>query len=117
MSKLHLEIFPVPQKKLSGIPVAHLADIGLMKLLAITHRATLRDYIDLAALFQERIVLKELLTAGKRKYGGNFNPMIYLRALVSFEDLDQEMPVMIDKNLESSWQSILREAVKRTAGI
>lgn len=98
-----------------GISIASLVDIGLMKLLALTHRATLRDYVDLAALLRKHTDLGKLLQAGRQKYGKGFNPMVFLRALVTFTDIDQEMPVLIDKSLKTSWQNILREAVKKAA--
>jgi hypothetical protein len=98
-----------------GISIAGLVDIGLMKLLALTHRATLRDYMDLAAILRKHLDLEKLLRAGRQKYGKSFNPMVFLRALVTFTDIDQEMPVLIDKSLKSSWQHVLREAVKKAA--
>lgn len=98
-----------------GIKLAGLIDIGLMKLLAVTHRATLRDYIDLAALLRGPVTLEHLLEASSQKYGQNFNPMPFLRALVTFQDVDLEMPVLIDRTLETSWQKILSAAVKKAS--
>ena len=98
--------------------LASLMDVGLMKLLSITHRATWRDYVDLAVLVRDHIPLEKLLKRAPRKYGRRFNRMIPLRALVTFEDIskDKERPRLLDKRLESSWQRILEEEVKKTAG-
>lgn len=86
-----------------------------MKLLAITHRATLRDYLDLAAILRDRIRLPELLAASGKKYGSKFNVMICLKALVSFEDVEPEEPPLLDPSLRNSWQKILTEAVKEAS--
>lgn len=98
------------------ISVAGILDIALMKLLAITHRATVRDYLDLAIIIRNHVPLPKLLETCPRKYGAHFNVMIPLKALVSFQDLDQEMPVLLDMKLGSSWQETLTRAVKEVAG-
>ena len=100
---------------LGTIRLAGILDIGLMKLLAITHRATFRDYLDLAIILRDKIPLPELLQASTKKYGGHFNVMICLKALVSFQDVDQEEPKILDLKLKSSWQDILTQAVKQVA--
>ena len=100
--------------KVSGLSLASIVDIGLMKLLAVSHRATLRDYIDLAAILRNQIPLKKLLALTLKKYGRSFNPLVPLKALVSFEDLDQEMPILLDKKLGRTWQEILRGAARET---
>ena len=86
-----------------------------MKLLAITHRATLRDYLDLAAILRDRVSLRKLIQLSPKKYGRHFNPPISLKALVSFEDVDQEMPVLLDKKLGREWRDILKRAVKQAS--
>lgn len=98
--------------EVEGIQLASIADIALMKLLAITHRATLRDYLDLAAILRGPISLGTLLTLSRKKYGKRFNFLIPLKALVSFEDLDRETPVMLDKEIGKNWKNILRQAVR-----
>jgi hypothetical protein len=95
-----------------GIPIAGLQDIGLIKLLAVTHRATPRDYIDLAALFQHGCSLSQLVEASTRKFGATFNPMVPIRALTAFEDIEGEMPIVLDDTLGLSWKETLRAAVR-----
>lgn len=99
-----------------GITLAPIADIALMKLLAITHRAVIRDYIDLAIILRERHSLPELLGMMDAKYGNPPDRMLVLRALATFEDLDPEMPLMLDTKLKGKWKDILRAEVKRVAG-
>ena len=83
-----------------------------MKLLALTHRATVRDYIDLAAILKSGISLEHLLKIAPKKYGRSVDPMMFVRALVSFDDLDYEMPSMFDLTLKKRWKFLLKEAVK-----
>lgn len=110
--------YPLVEKLVASdsISLAGIRDIALMKLLAITNRATVRDYIDLAAIIRNHIPLENLLEDSQKKYGGNFNTMVLVRALVSFDDLDPEYPHLLDKTLATSWQGILREAVKKAVG-
>ena len=109
--------YPLVEKclTLEKMPTAGILDIGLMKLLAITHRATLRDYLDLAAILRDQIPLDRLLKACAKKYGSRFNVMICLKALVSFQDIEQEKPILLDKKLDTSWQRILIRAVQEVA--
>ena len=96
--------------------LAGLTDIGLMKLLALTHRATLRDYLDMAAIVRGPVRLQRLVELSREKYGPETNPMIFLRALVTWSDLDEEMPVLLDGSLKKSWKEILQKEVKSVAG-
>ncbi len=98
-----------------NISLVHIFDIGLMKILALTHRATLRDYLDMAAILRSGVSLKDLLEMSQKKYGPRFNPMVALRALGSFSDIDQEIPERLDPALQKSWQDIIRRAIKATA--
>lgn len=102
----------MPLVTADAIDLADITDIALMKMLAITHRATLRDYIDLAAVLRDHRALAYLLEKSKEKYGSSFNAMLPLRAMVHFHDLDEEMPLMIDASLSASWKEILRKAVR-----
>lgn len=98
------------------LKLAGLVDIGLMKLLALTHRATLRDYLDMAAIVRGPVRLQRLLEASREKYGLETNPMLFLRALVTWSDLDEEMPVLLDSSLKKDWKGILRKEAKTAAG-
>lgn len=99
-----------------GLRLASMRDIGAMKLLAITHRAALRDYIDIAVIIRDYFSLEALLEASVKKHGAAFDAMIPLRALVAFEDIDSEMPRLLDTTLADSWQKIITDAVKQCAG-
>lgn len=100
--------------EIEGISVAHIVDIGAMKLLAITSRAALRDYIDIAAILKSGTTLSQLLEASQEKYGPSFDTMVPLRALLAYdsEDMDTEIPTLLDATLKSDWKRILNAAVK-----
>lgn len=104
-----------PSLRIGNVPLASQLDIGLMKLLSLTHRATMRDYVDLAALIKNGISLPALLNGIPRKYGSKLNSLMLIRALVSFEDLERETPRILDPSLKHprSWQKILRDEVRR----
>lgn len=101
--------------QLGKVQAAGITDIAAMKLLAISHRATLRDYLDLAAIIRDHVALSKLLELSRKKYGKNFNVMVPVKALVSFHDVEMENPVLLDKTLADSWQSILKQAVREIA--
>jgi hypothetical protein len=107
--------FIAPLVAARDLELAHVTDIALMKMLAITHRATLRDYIDLAAILRNHCTLASLIEQAGQKYGSAFNPMLTLRTMVHFGDLDDDMPVVLDHSLSSAWQDILRNAVRGVA--
>ena len=41
--------------------------------------------------------------------------MLILRAMAHSDDLDHEMPVVLDRTLVDSWRDILRQALKEVA--
>jgi hypothetical protein len=105
-----------PLLEVSGnVRLASIVEIGLMKMLALTHRAALRDYIDLAVIFESGIELKVLLELLPKKYGPALDPMVIMRALTSFGDADQEVPKMFDQDLLKNWQDVIQQSVKRLA--
>jgi len=95
------------------IPCASILDIALMKLLSITHRAVLRDYIDLALIIRDHIPLQTIINRSAEKYGENFSAMLPIRALSAFDDIDDDMPILHDKKLASDWKDIIREAMSK----
>ena len=107
--------FLMPVVTAGALEMASIVDIGLMKMLAITHRGTLRDYLDLAIILRDHCPLESLIEKSAEKYGPRFNVMLALRTMVHFDDLDEEMPVVLDRTLAASWRQILLQAVKNVA--
>ena len=77
------------------LDLADIADIGCMKLSAITGRATRKDYIDLHFILQ-RIPLQDLLALCAVKLP-QLDRALILKALVFFDDLDSE-PILYTKD-------------------
>lgn len=83
--------------------LADIADIGCMKLSAITGRGTMKDYIDLYFVLQ-RIALNELLTLCAVKLP-HLDRALILKALVYFDDLDPE-PIRYIKEHELPFDEV-----------
>ncbi|HZF07681.1 MAG TPA: nucleotidyl transferase AbiEii/AbiGii toxin family protein [Thermoanaerobaculia bacterium] len=75
-----------PDEDLAGLAVASLADLGLMKLAAITSRASRRDFVDLYLLCRE-LPLEDLLARAEDKFGHVRD--FPLQALKGLADLSQ----------------------------
>jgi len=83
-----------PLVQAEHLDIADIADIGCMKLSAITGRATMKDYVDLYFVLQ-RIPLHELLALCALKLP-KLDRALILKALVYFDDLDHE-PILYMK--------------------
>lgn len=69
-----------------GPPVASLLDLAATKMKTIMDRASLRDYLDIAALLEAGIDLPQALGAARAVFGPEYNPMISLKALTYFDE-------------------------------
>jgi predicted nucleotidyltransferase component of viral defense system len=84
--------FPLvrPLVRVNNLALASLEDIGAMKLNAISHSGNRqKDFYDLYFLL-EHISLQVMLNAYESKYS-NSNPIIPLKAITWFEDIDFEL--------------------------
>jgi predicted nucleotidyltransferase component of viral defense system len=79
-----------PPTLAEGVPLASLADIGLMKMDAVATRASRKDFHDLYAITR-RISLRALFDLAPAKYPSvrDFEAMV-VRAMVYFDRADQE---------------------------
>ena len=68
--------------------VASLLDIAACKMAVIQSRSESKDYLDVAALLKDGVTLADALGAAQAVYGGQFNPLITLKALNYFGDGD-----------------------------
>jgi len=82
---------------LDGVAVAHLLDIALMKLIAISQRGTKRDFVDLYFICRHGYQLGELLRRVSEKYQAvSYSSYHLLRALAYFSDAEEdESPQML----------------------
>jgi len=94
-----------PPVSFLNIRLADIRDIGAMKVDAIQSRGKKRDFIDLWAIMQQGITLKELLDFFEKKYAGvSYNTQHIMKSLVYFTDAEQdEMPRMFTK---ISWKEV-----------
>ncbi len=75
----------LPLLEAGSFKLAQIQEIGIMKLLALP-RALYKDYVDLYFILKEHS-LSTLIDLAKLKHP-DFNPSIYLKCLLSYEDID-----------------------------
>lgn len=82
--------------KYKNLSIAKPLDLATMKILAISHRGTKRDFIDLYFLCQRIKPLDELLYLFQKKFGKyDYNIYHILKSLTYFENAENEkMPKM-----------------------
>ena len=71
-----------------AVLVASLLDIAAFKMAVLPERAEAKDYLDVHALLKSGVNLSDALGAAQAVYGGQFNPLITLKALTYFRDGD-----------------------------
>jgi len=86
---------PVPTR--FGIPLASLADIGCMKLVAVAQRGSKKDFVDIYHLGAAGYTVRDLMRLLDRKMPGvAFNPLHIIKSLAYFDDADAEPdPIML----------------------
>lgn len=84
-----------------SLSVASLLDIAGSKAAVIQKRAEARDYIDIDALMRNGVDLPTVLAAGRAVYGGQFNPLVTLKALTFFDDVP-ELPGDVQVRLSAA---------------
>ncbi|MBL0128037.1 MAG: nucleotidyl transferase AbiEii/AbiGii toxin family protein [Flavobacteriales bacterium] len=87
------------------LQIADIADIGCMKLSAITGRGTMKDYVDLYFILF-RIPIEELLASCALKLP-QLDRALILKALVYFDDLEDE-PILYSSKHETSFEEVKR---------
>ena len=98
--------YPLLEKpiKFKNIDIASIADIGAMKVAAISERGTKRDFIDLYFILQ-KIQLSNILDFYEQKYKKLASNLIHIKkSLVYFEDAeDEDVPDMLK---QISWKKV-----------
>jgi hypothetical protein len=89
-----------------SIRIAGFYDLAAMKLNAISGNGTrIKDFIDIAYL-SGKLTLNQMLKGYERKY--NSNPLIALKALTWFEDINYNEPIKMADGMKFNWKSIER---------
>ena len=85
------------------LDIAGVADIGCMKLSAVTGRAVEKDYIDLYFILKQ-ISLSALLSKAKEKMP-DLDPNLILKSLIYFKDVSKEN-IVFKHNLKVSFDEV-----------
>lgn len=93
-----------PLNHLEIVKVASLEDIGAMKVLSVIQRGSKKDFVDLYFIIRKlRISANDLIKLFIKKYG-KFNPLIIHKALVFFEDANNDPDLIMIK--KTDWSKI-----------
>ena len=97
--------YPLLEKLIDepNLKLASTLDIATMKLVAITSRASNKDYIDLYYIL-ENIDLNDLLEKASKKFP-EIDRNLILKSLVYFEDIEIE-PILFKNNKEINFEKI-----------
>ncbi|MFN2224934.1 MAG: nucleotidyl transferase AbiEii/AbiGii toxin family protein [Anaerolineae bacterium] len=105
-----------------GVHLASPLDIGLMKLAAINSRGTRRDFVDIYCL-RETVALDRLLELAPAKYADRPSFLaIAIRALVYFQDAEQQpMPRLLRPvewaDVRAYCEAAARKMARRLSGL
>lgn len=94
-----------PTSQYMGISIAHSNDIAAMKLVAISDRATKKDFVDLYELVHQGVSFDNMFKFYDEKYKVfEANRFTLMKALTYFDEADQEdMPEMIRR---VTWEEV-----------
>ncbi|WP_372716103.1 nucleotidyl transferase AbiEii/AbiGii toxin family protein [Novipirellula sp.] len=92
----------------NGITVASIYDLAGTKVAVVQKRAEVKDYIDIDAMIEAKVIdLPQALRAGRMVYGKQFNPELTLKALCYFEDGSvRKLPQETRKRLVAAVQKV-----------
>ena len=85
-----------------GVRLAHIEDIGAMKLAAITGRGSRKDFVDLYFLLQ-KFSLRDLLGLYMSKYFDGSEYLV-LKSLTFFDDAEKDSEISVTGNI--TWDNI-----------
>ncbi len=88
--------------------VASLLDLAGTKAAVITQRAEAKDYLDLLAITNSGISLREAMAAARALYGEQYNPILTLKALTYFGDGDL-YKLSVDQKAKLAEMAVLQE--------
>jgi Nucleotidyl transferase AbiEii toxin, Type IV TA system len=121
VSFFYVEPIPVtPLLETEYFRIASVREIGVFKLIAL-FRAAFKDYVDLHCILQQ-CPLSELLALARKKYPG-MDEALYLKALLSFDDVDlspiqymegyETTPEVIFESLQHHVDHYLKESMRK----
>ena len=101
-------------KSYKKVPIASIREIATMKAFAIGKRLSYKDYIDWYFLLKEKhVILSEVITHAKKKFGGDFNDRLFLGQLVYLDDVaTQKIDFLRDAVDRRTVQNFLQRATR-----
>lgn len=104
-----------PTVKTTSIDLASIDDIAADKAATIGRRAQWRDYVDLFILMkQDHASLEKIMEFGKKKFGGEFNELLFLEQLIFFDDLKiSKIEFIQEQHKETEIKNFLERGVKQ----
>ncbi len=87
-----------PLIETSSISLASIEDIAADKSASLGRRAVWRDYVDLFYILKHNYLsLEKLIKLAEKKFGSEFNQILFLEQLAYFEDLEITEIEFVDK--------------------
>ena len=85
-------LFPVTSEfiEYQKVKILPINEIAAMKAYTLGRRATLKDYVDLYFVLEEKVVtLKGIINLCEQKYKEEFDPRLFLEQLIYSEDIEE----------------------------
>jgi len=92
--------FPLLEEMVKGgiVRMASIRDIASMKAYTLGRRGTLKDYVDLYAIFSKNLVsLPTVIADANSKYGDAFNDRLFCEQLLYTDDIENEAIEWIER--------------------
>lgn len=98
-----------------GLKILPVSEIALMKALTLSHRGTMKDYVDLYFIVKENyITLKEIEKKAEKKYGNEFNFRLFLEQLTYLKDIREEkIEFLREKITKEEMEKFFENEVKK----
>lgn len=98
---LHYPFPPIlPFAEYETVKLLSIKEVAASKAHTIGRRATMRDYVDLYCVFAWKYSsLAETIGLAQRKYGGSFDPRLFLEQLVYFEDIPEAATTFLKEQI------------------
>ena len=99
----------------SSLPLYAVKDIAADKAHTIGRRAVWRDYVDLFFILKwGHTDILELIKLSEKKFGAEFNPILFLEQLVYFEDLEiPQISFIKEKYSPTEIQNFLKQQARK----
>lgn len=96
------------------LPLASIADIAADKAVTIGRRAVWRDYVDIFFLLHEGFMtIEKIIDTAKKKFGTEFNELLFFQQLTYFEDMKVTPTEFIDQSFTAVYiQAFLKKQVE-----